>query len=488
MLKGFFFTFQILTCGLNNYHQLGLLPFQSEVCTPEVLTHWHNKNPNIKATGVKAGAYHTVIWSDEEIFSCGFNGGQLGHLKTEDNYIDLPITSSFIKKIDKNRVGRIKEVAVSNGATVFVTEGGEVFTCHEYLVRRIISVSKSFLHDKDHAKKILAIDCIGGNLDFRDCVSISKMKKKVEEYELKVAILTSEKELILWVNNILFSLDTVFDFCLNEQHLCIISENHEGFLIPVNKIGSSTIPQKENGSIKSKSNVNIFDTPRRSLPLGKNIPYLYRCYSVNSDPKGNNYVVFQYNPKLFLTRDVGVINSQFKDDMAKFYENIDIIPDNYDTEINIGNRKYPANAYLLSYYSKHLRQNLALKVKERKLCSNLMDEKIQVDLSDIHHLAFEKVLSLMYSNCHFDIYHPDKFVYVSQSNEGKKLHDNVVHLSRQRDGSLAEVNEKKGKTSSKTGDYLLKHVVHACNMLEVKSLQDYLLKANKYDRNKLNTW
>jgi len=32
-------------------------------------------------TGVGAGRFHSVFWNDSEVYTCGLNGGQLGHRK-----------------------------------------------------------------------------------------------------------------------------------------------------------------------------------------------------------------------------------------------------------------------------------------------------------------------------------------------------------------------------------------------------------------------
>lgn len=69
-------TSQVLACGLNTYHQLGILPVPVSANQPKAVDVelW-----NGKVQGVAASTFHSVIWTDSVIYTCGLHAGQLGH-------------------------------------------------------------------------------------------------------------------------------------------------------------------------------------------------------------------------------------------------------------------------------------------------------------------------------------------------------------------------------------------------------------------------
>jgi inhibitor of Bruton tyrosine kinase len=72
--------FKVLSCGSNEHFQLG----QSGNPPPKYLLYPRclgMKNlPLKKVLGICAGRFHSVLWSERGVATCGLNAGQLGHV------------------------------------------------------------------------------------------------------------------------------------------------------------------------------------------------------------------------------------------------------------------------------------------------------------------------------------------------------------------------------------------------------------------------
>ena len=100
----------VFTFGLNDAHQLGhttapaqcLLPkmvrkstLKRKISIWEAITKWSNSlfcwQIQFKAwrgkcmTGAAAGRYHTVLYNNTEVYTCGLNAGQLGRFSMTQN-------------------------------------------------------------------------------------------------------------------------------------------------------------------------------------------------------------------------------------------------------------------------------------------------------------------------------------------------------------------------------------------------------------------
>lgn len=94
----------------------------------------HNKT----ITGIAAGTYHTVIYTHEELYTCGTNFGQIGHIATE-KYIILPklVSGLSLEGATELVKRKIQIVATSDYATACATDVGEIFIFCNFNIRKI---------------------------------------------------------------------------------------------------------------------------------------------------------------------------------------------------------------------------------------------------------------------------------------------------------------------------------------------------------------
>lgn len=69
--------FQVWTCGLNVYHQLGHIPPVERSLVPKPISLKFLKGK--KVIGVRAARFHSVIFTKDCIYTFGLNAGQLGN-------------------------------------------------------------------------------------------------------------------------------------------------------------------------------------------------------------------------------------------------------------------------------------------------------------------------------------------------------------------------------------------------------------------------
>lgn len=82
--------FQVWSCGLNSHHQLGHSPPPPSLLLPRQLTPCSVHAAGDSVLGICASHYHTVIWGQRAVLTCGLNAGQLGHSKGPSCTIILP--------------------------------------------------------------------------------------------------------------------------------------------------------------------------------------------------------------------------------------------------------------------------------------------------------------------------------------------------------------------------------------------------------------
>uniref|UniRef100_A0AAY4AAU6 Inhibitor of Bruton agammaglobulinemia tyrosine kinase n=1 Tax=Denticeps clupeoides TaxID=299321 RepID=A0AAY4AAU6_9TELE len=143
----------VYTFGLNHAHQLGLVPPPTASHVPKQVTCKSLKGRLV--IGVAAGRFHTVLWTREAVYTLGLNGGQLGHLldPNGEKCVTVPRQVSALHHKDVS----IATAAASNGATVCVTEKGDVYLLADYQCKKLASKQLNI-------KKVLVS---GGALDHR---------------------------------------------------------------------------------------------------------------------------------------------------------------------------------------------------------------------------------------------------------------------------------------------------------------------------------
>lgn len=75
---------QILTCGLNTYHQLGISPPPSLVSEPQLI---EIKSIGTKIIGIAASTFHSVVWTCNTVYTCGLHAGQLGRPNSSEKTV-----------------------------------------------------------------------------------------------------------------------------------------------------------------------------------------------------------------------------------------------------------------------------------------------------------------------------------------------------------------------------------------------------------------
>ncbi|XP_041419014.1 uncharacterized protein LOC108705643 [Xenopus laevis] len=151
----------VYTFGLNTFHQLGIQPPPPNSNVPRQIQAKTMKGKTV--LGVAAGRFHTVLWTKDAVYTVGLNGGQLGYLQDPngEKFVSCPRQVSALHHKDIN----ITLVSARDGATVCVSERGDIYLLSEYQCKKLASkqlnlkkvlVSGGFLEHKaapEHLKE-----------------------------------------------------------------------------------------------------------------------------------------------------------------------------------------------------------------------------------------------------------------------------------------------------------------------------------------------
>lgn len=376
---------QVLTCGLNNHHQLGLVPPPPQVLSPRPLSMKFLKEK--KALGVCAAKYHTVIYTEDGVYTFGLNAGQLGHPKGER----LQTTPRQISMLSHPDI-KFSHVVSSDGAIVCATVKGDIYVCQEYKCRKIASKQL----------EIKQLSVVGGPLDDSgDAVSGSG---DGEKQALKVAMLTKSGKLYLWQSSSLtltrclfntYLQPRIMDICLSTKTIALVSKDGEGYL-------GTLAPKKE----VKKTSENSSQSKKTALPpsntcsLVKLLEWkecehisLKRLHSVNRATRitcscgGESFAVLQSNPKVGLLYEPNVMYSEFQSHMMQLLESADCGDTVHDIVVKVKGNSYPLHRYILASRSEYF----------QKVIGETVPSGIHV-IDNITVKAFEEVLCFIYTN------------------------------------------------------------------------------------------
>ena len=84
------YSFQVFAVGLNEFGQIGIKD-KTDISTPVCLNNKQSKLPN-GVKGIAASKFHSVFWTDDELYTWGLNAGQLGQLN-HDKIMQITQTS-----------------------------------------------------------------------------------------------------------------------------------------------------------------------------------------------------------------------------------------------------------------------------------------------------------------------------------------------------------------------------------------------------------
>ncbi|CAN7986704.1 unnamed protein product [Ixodes hexagonus] len=375
---------QVLTCGLNTHHQLGLLPPPPQVLSPRAISMKFLKDK--KALGVCAARYHTVIYTEDAIYTFGLNAGQLGHPKG-DRLQSAPRQISALNYPDVH----FTHVVSSDGAIVCATSKGDIYVSQEYKCRKIASKQL----------EIKQLSIIGGQLDDHcEGVCLSEGEKQ----DLKVMMLTKSGKVYLWqpssqaLTRCLFNgpcQPTIVDIRLNLRNVALVTKNGEAYLgslvlkkdVP-KKAAESPPAKKTNSAAPATSSLVKFLDRKDCEQINlKRLLYVNRATRVFTSSGGECFAVLQSHPRLGLLYEPSVDRSQFQNDSLQLLESVDSTDAVHDVDVRVKGNSYPLHRYILMSRSEHF----------QKLEGELKAGAV-VNIDNVPPRAFEEVLCFMYTN------------------------------------------------------------------------------------------
>lgn len=355
----------VLACGQNDYHQLGVSPYVKECLSLKPVSIKQNHE---QITGICAGKYHSVLYGKTTIFTCGLNGGQLGHLQCENSpFIKIPSQVP----INLKSGSYITHVASSSTCIVFSLSTGEIFMLYQFQFKKIASKQLD----------VQQIATAGGVLQ----------TKIVNENNgvLKVVLLSTGGTIQIWQESVphlircmfgLSRLISVSYIFLNERHVLFTTKDGEAFRGTIGQIEK----QKVNSSQEDKSGFHKFVEKSQCYHVSTNrIPNIHRAVSITSDPKGKNLAVIQAHPHNSLT-DVPVQNKESVSEQFLQLLNETSDSDNvHDIIFKVQKTMFPAHEYIIA-----------------SNCSTFLTLPRQgkvIEINDIKAVIFKEILSYMYS-------------------------------------------------------------------------------------------
>ncbi|XP_074510804.1 inhibitor of Bruton tyrosine kinase [Sebastes fasciatus] len=335
----------VYTFGLNTFHQLGLAPPPASAHVPKQVFSKMLKGRTV--IGVAAGRFHTVLWTREAVYTMGLNGGQLGYLldPNGEKCVTAPRQVSALHHKDVT----IAMAAASDGATVVVTEKGDVYLLADYQCKKMASRQLNI-------RKVLVS---GGNLDHRVVPQILN-----EGGGEKVAILALDEagRVFCWrsscssVRQCRWAYGRqVFmsDIALSKNGMMFVTQEGEGFsgvwAGEYKKYG-----EKKEGSVEVCGHSDAVTVYER-IRLEK-LPYVHRAVSVTMDSKGRNFGVLQSDPKTSLYEIPSISPSSFSQHFRSLLDEADEMDSIHDVTLQAGDRTFPAHKYILSMRSEFFRK------------------------------------------------------------------------------------------------------------------------------------
>ncbi|XP_075454064.1 inhibitor of Bruton tyrosine kinase isoform X4 [Ascaphus truei] len=277
----------VYTFGVNTFHQLGITPPPSNCSVPRQIQAKTLKGKTV--IGVAAGRFHTVLWTKDAVYTMGLNGGQLGYLldPNGEKLVSCPRQVSALHHKDI----AISLVSASDGATVCVSERGDIYLLTEYQCKKLASkqfnltkvlVSGGFLEykaDSQHLKEnggqpvcILALDRTGRVFCLKSPSSSMKLCRWIYGRQVFMS-----------------------DVALNKNEMMFVTQEGEGFTGKWMVEKKRNIEKKENSISDSTCHCDTHSVYER-ICLQK-LCFVHRAVSVTTDPNGCNFAVLQSDPK-----------------------------------------------------------------------------------------------------------------------------------------------------------------------------------------------
>ncbi|XP_066558364.1 inhibitor of Bruton tyrosine kinase [Amia ocellicauda] len=388
----------VYTFGLNTFHQLGIVPPPSTSNVPKQVLSKSLKGRTV--IGVAAGRFHTVLWTKEAVYTVGLNGGQLGYLldPNGERCVPAPRQVSALHHKDIS----VSMAAASNGATVCVTEKGDVYLLTDYQCKKLASKQLNL-------KKVLVT---GGFLDQR--VDPQTLREGGGE---KVSILALDQagRVFCWKSSSscvkqcrwAFGRQVYMsDIGLSKNEMMFVTPEGEGFsgqwLTDCKKSTEKKDDAPSLGSSAGLSSHMDVSNAYEKIRLEK-LPHVHRAVSITMDSKGRNFGVLQSDPKTSLYEIPSVSSPTFSKDFQSLFAEAEETDNIHDVTLQVGNRTFPAHKYVLSMRSDFFRKQFypesdqvglpdILRTDEDAVgCDRFVLEKVQPDM-------FEHLLQFIYTD------------------------------------------------------------------------------------------
>uniref|UniRef100_A0A4W3J8Q6 Inhibitor of Bruton tyrosine kinase n=1 Tax=Callorhinchus milii TaxID=7868 RepID=A0A4W3J8Q6_CALMI len=374
----------IYTFGVNTYFQLGIVPPPAISSIPRQVQSKTLKGRTV--IGVAAGRFHTVLWTKEAVYTMGLNGGQLGCLMDPngERCVLAPRQVSALHHKDT----MISLAVASDGATISVTEKGDVYLLTDYQCKKIASRQLNL-------RKVLVT---GGHLDHKADPQVLK-----ESGGEKVCMLALDEagRVFCWRSSNCFIKQCrwaygrqVFmsDITLSKNEMMFVTQDGDGF------IGHWTGTEKKDelSSILQSSDQSVTSTDVSSslyerIKLEK-LSSVHRAVLITMDSNGRNFAVLQSDPKTSLYEIPSVSSSTFTKDFGKLLTEASETDSIHDVTCQVINQIFPAHKYILAMRSDYFRKcffpesqhselpDIRLKEDDAVGCDLYILDKVQPDL------------------------------------------------------------------------------------------------------------
>uniref|UniRef100_A0A8C1LEF9 Inhibitor of Bruton agammaglobulinemia tyrosine kinase n=1 Tax=Cyprinus carpio TaxID=7962 RepID=A0A8C1LEF9_CYPCA len=336
----------VYTFGLNTHHQLGLAPPPASSQVPKQVTSKSLKGRSV--IGVAAGRFHTVLWTRDAVYTVGLNGGQLGYLlePNGEKCVTVPRQVSALHHKDVT----IAMAAASNGATVCVTEKGDVYLLTDYQCKKLASKQLNL-------KKVLVS---GGSLDHR--IDPQLLHDGGGE-KLVILALDEAGRVFCWRSvgtsvrpcRWAYSRQVFMsDIALSKNSMMFVTQDGEGFSGQWLGQYKKAVDKKDGMEVSGHSDGGgVYERIRL-----EKLPYVHRAVSITMDSKGRNFGVLQSDPKTSLYEVPTASASTFSQHFQRLLTEADETDSIHDVTLQAGNRTFAAHKYILSTRSDFFRKVL----------------------------------------------------------------------------------------------------------------------------------
>ncbi|XP_068613172.1 inhibitor of Bruton tyrosine kinase [Brachionichthys hirsutus] len=353
----------VYTFGLNTFHQLGLSPPPASAHVPKQVFSKTLKGRTV--IGVAAGRFHTVLWTREAVYTMGLNGGQLGYLldPNGEKCVTAPRQVSALHHKDVI----VAMAAASDGATVVVTEKGDVYLLADYQCKKMASRQLNI-------KKVVVS---GGRLDHR---VISQVLKEGGGEKMTILALDEAGRVFCWrscgssVRQCRWAYGRqVFmsDIALSRNSMMFVTPEGEGY---------SGMWAGEYRMYWEKKEVSVAfcghsdaGTLYERIRLER-LPYVHRAVSIAMDSKGRNFGVLQSDPKTSLYEIPIISPSAFYQHFRNLLDEAEEMDSIHDVSLQAGDRTFPAHKYILSMRSEFFHR---LFMSEHSGVAKELDEEVR---------------------------------------------------------------------------------------------------------------